>query len=106
MQLIPCSTDQSMSEAATTTDRNGHQVTVGTRVRIVAIHPSVTRDLPTDECEDLASMLGEVFDVHEIDEYGSAWVEKLWRESDGSSRSHSLGLDPHEMEVVCPPSQE
>jgi hypothetical protein len=83
-----------------TTDRHGHPVTVGMRVRVTGIDPSVTRDLPGAEGQDVASMLGEVFEVYEIDERGAAWVEKQWPQSDGASRSHSLALDPREMEVV------
>jgi len=52
------------------TDRNGVPVTVGTRVRVLAITPSLERDLPADEWQDLKTMVGEVFEVYEIDEYG------------------------------------
>ncbi len=45
-------------------------------------------------------MIGEVFEVYEIDEWGSAWVEKSWRTDGQESRSHSLALDALEMEVV------
>jgi hypothetical protein len=41
-----------------------------------------------------------VFEVYEIDEYGTAWVEKSWGEGNGQSRSHHLSLDSDEMEVV------
>jgi len=45
-------------------------------------------------------MVGEVFEVYEIDEHGGAWIEKWWRDGDDVSHSHSLALAPHEMEVV------
>jgi hypothetical protein len=46
-------------------------------------------------------MVGEVFEVYEIDEYGAAWVEKAWlNESGDYSHGDSLALDAHEMEVV------
>jgi hypothetical protein len=80
-------------------DRNGRPVTVGTRVRVLDI-ARFTAGLPSDECAEIATMLGEVFEVYEIDEYGSAWVEKLWDDGGGKSQSHSLALDSHEMEVV------
>jgi hypothetical protein len=44
-------------------------------------------------------MVGEVFEVYEIDEHGAAWVEKVWNDPNGQ-RSHSLALDAHEMEVA------
>jgi hypothetical protein len=75
-------------------------VTVGTKVRVLGISDSLRRDLPAEEWRDLKTMVGEVFEVYEIDEYGAAWVEKWWHDSDGQSHSHSLALDSHEMEVV------
>lgn len=45
-------------------------------------------------------MEGEVLEVYEIDEWGSAWVEKSWRTHDGTPVSHSLGLGPGQMEAV------
>ena len=83
-----------------TFDRHGFSVTVGTRVRVLEIAPSVKRDLPADERQELETMVGEVFEVYEIDGHGGAWVEKWWRDGDDVSHSHSLALAPHEMEVV------
>ena len=81
-------------------DRNGQSVEIGTKVRVLEVADSVMRDLPPQERRDLMSMVGEVFEVYEIDQYGSAWVEKTWHAGDGEYRSHSLGLSAHEMEVV------
>ena len=49
-------------------------------------------------------MLGEVFTVYEVDRWGQAWVEKWWREGEEHSTSHSLGLDPADMEVEHEPA--
>ena len=47
------------------------------------------------------SMIGEVFEVYEIDEYGSPWVGKGWNSENGETyRGHHLALEPAEMEVV------
>jgi hypothetical protein len=81
-------------------DCNGRPVSVGTRVRVLKIASSLERDLPLDERADLHSMVGEVFQIDEIDEYGSAWIEKTWREDNGQSRSHRLSLDSDKMEAV------
>ena len=62
-------------------DRNGTPVHVGTRVRLLKLAAFLERDLPADEWQRLQTMVGEVFEVYEIDEYGSAWVEKWWHES-------------------------
>jgi hypothetical protein len=57
--------------------------------------------LPHDEIEDVRSMIGEVFEVYEIDEYGSPWVEKSWHfPEDDKYKSHSIALDSNEMELV------
>ena len=64
-----------------------------------SIAASLKRDLAADERADLESMVGETFEVYEIDEYGSAWMEKVWTQP-GGLRTHSLALASHEMEVV------
>jgi hypothetical protein len=45
-------------------------------------------------------MLGEVFEVAELDAYGRVEVEKWWSRGGGVSHSHTLWLDSHEMERV------
>jgi hypothetical protein len=77
-------------------------VTVGSQVRLLALPMFLKPDLPAEEWAALESMLDEVFQVIEIDEYGRAEVEKSWDCGDGVSRSHSLWLDAHEMERVGP----
>ena len=57
--------------------------------------------LPPDEAAEIQSMKDATFPVYEIDEWGSAWVEKLWNAANGESSSHSLALAPSEMEVVA-----
>ncbi|MEO5824107.1 MAG: hypothetical protein ABIT71_26670 [Vicinamibacteraceae bacterium] len=64
---------------------------------MLTIPESVMQPLTPEDRADLSSMLGEVFEVYEIDEWGQAWVRKSWP---GSHRYHSLGLDAHEMERV------
>jgi hypothetical protein len=77
-------------------------VTVGSRVRVLGIPPSWERTLPPDEWADLQTMVGEVFDVYEIDQWQQAWVTKGWDDGDGVGHCHSIGLDPREMERVDP----
>jgi hypothetical protein len=89
------------AEEETAEDINGKAVYVGTRVRVLKISESVLAELPESEAECARSMEGEVFEVYEIDEWGGAWVEKMWRTDDGIATSHSLGLGPNQMEVVA-----
>ena len=43
-------------------------------------------------------MIGEVFEVEEIDAHGHPWVHKRWpNEDEGTCLSHSVALEPQEM---------
>jgi hypothetical protein len=54
--------------------------------------------LPAEEQKQVATMVGEVFEVYEI-EGQVAWIEKVWRTSDGEE-SHALALTTDEMELA------
>jgi hypothetical protein len=84
----------------TTADRNGRPVSVGTRVRVISVPHTVLEDLDPTERWRVASMVGETFEVYDVDAWGGAWVEKWWHESQDKATSHSLGLNPSEIEVV------
>lgn len=81
-------------------DRNGNEVKVGSLVRVISIDSSLTDVLPAEEASDVNSMLNEVLEVYEVDEYGCAWVEKWWDRGGGRIESHSLSLSSSEMELV------
>ena len=75
---------------------------IGSRVRLLSLSGQWLDDIAPDEREAVLSMIGEVFEVEEIDEYGHPWVTKSWPESDGQKyRSHSIAADPHEIELVA-----
>ena len=46
------------------------------------------------------TMVGGVFEVTEIDEYGWPWVEKWFESGDEGRICHSIALEPREMELV------
>lgn len=82
-------------------DRNGHLVGVGALVRLVGLSGSWLDELPHDEKSDVLSMIGEVFQIEEIDEHGHPWIRKSWPdEVEGKCHSHSIALEPQEMELV------
>lgn len=83
-----------------TIDKYGNDVEVGFKVRVIGIDPSITANLSEDEARDVWSMLNEVLEIYEIDEFGCAWVEKWWDRGNGHTESHSLSLSPSEMELV------
>ena len=84
-----------------TTDRDGQTVLVGTRVRVIIVRESLLGRLEPDERKHVESMIGETFEVYEVDEWGGAWVKKWWHHDGGRSMSHSLGLRPDEMQVAA-----
>ena len=82
-------------------DRHRKVVAVGSLVRIVNLSGDWFDRLSPDERIDVESMIGEVFTVEEIDEHGHPWVRKVWlNELEGTSHSHSVALEPGEMESV------
>lgn len=82
-------------------DCNGQPIRVGVRVRIVGLSGRWLDELPADEKRDVSSMIGEVFEVEEIDEHGHPWVRKSWpNEEQGRCHSHSIALESQEMVLV------
>ncbi len=72
-------------------DTNGNIVQVGARVRVLSLSGKWLDKLPGAEKDEVLSMIGDVFEVEEIDKYGQPWVRK---------RSDSVALASCEMEVV------
>ncbi len=82
-------------------DINSNPVAVGSMVRLLSLSGQWLEDLPAEEKSDVMSMIGEIFVVEEIDEYGHPWVRKSWpNEAEGKCHSHSVALEQNEMEVV------
>jgi hypothetical protein len=76
-------------------------VILGAKVRLLKLGDWVRQRLPADEIAELETMVGDVFEVWLIDEYDVAWIEKQWFRPNGSlSHSHTLALDPDEMELA------
>ena len=82
-------------------DRNGSEVNLGTKVRLLSLSGQWIDELPAEEKPLVLSMIGEVFIIEEIDDYGQPWIRKLWLDAKNSScQSHSIALEPYEMEVI------
>jgi len=80
-------------------DKNGAEVRVGDLVRVVEIPRGIVL-FEDEERQCVDSMLGEVFEIEDIDQWGCAEVTKWWELGEGMSKSHSLNLSAHEMELV------
>jgi len=73
-------------------DKHGKIIEVGDFVRVVNIDRTMRASLQAEEKVKIKSMLNEVFQVYEIDEYEQAWIEKQWEKNSENLESHSLGL--------------
>jgi len=89
-----------MGEILEAKDCVGRSVRVGSRVRVVALSPEFMDSLPDDERPLVSEMIGQVFEVDEIDEFGRAWVTKMWDRGDGTFDGHGIALSPSETELV------
>ncbi|WP_374347234.1 hypothetical protein [Chitinimonas sp.] len=82
-------------------DCKGIELGIGSRIRLLSLSGRWLEELPNDEIADVRSMIGELFVVEEIDEYGQPWIHKSWMSPvDGICRGHSIALEPHEAECV------
>ena len=74
---------------------------VGARVRLLGLSGRWLEEIPPEEKQDVLSMIGQVFEIEEIDGYGSPWIRRSWpNEEEGKCHSHSIALESNEMEVV------
>ena len=84
----------------TTKDKSGESLRVGDSIRLLSLDLSMFAYSTEEEKEDIISMVGETFEIEEIDENGDAWITKLWERDNLEFESHSLRLAPAEMERV------
>ena len=85
-------------------DLYGKEFKVGTRVRLLHhVYGEWFDCLPEDEKSDLESMLGEIFEITEINKSGYASIEKWWggeKENCVHSMGHSISVEGKQIEVV------
>ncbi|MDY0013355.1 MAG: hypothetical protein RBS40_10750 [Rhodocyclaceae bacterium] len=79
-------------------DKHGQSVTIGDRVRVLAVSPGP--ELEDDEREMIEFMVGSLCEVERIDSHGRAWVSMWWNCGEGNAVT-SVGLAAHEMERVA-----
>lgn len=80
-------------------DVNGHPIEEGNIVSIVSVSPNLLEGQTDAEAYDPQSMLGEHFEVEEIDG-GRVWISKWWEREDGGKQLHSLSFAANEIEFV------
>ena len=79
-------------------DCHGKPVAVGDIVRIVALNADFIADFPGDEQPLIQSMVGQLFKIYGIDEFGQPWVSKEFHDERGQPQTHIIALDPEDME--------
>ena len=79
-------------------DIDGAKVYVGDTVKVLEIDPAIKPE--PDELERVMSMLGEEFEVEEIDEYGCAWVTKWWPITESEIDANGISLSSNQMKLV------
>jgi hypothetical protein len=89
-----------MESEKATKDHTGNPIRVGDSIRLLTLELSMFAASTDEEKEDIGSMIGETFEIEEIDENGDAWITKWWERGDGELESHSLRIVPAEMERV------
>ncbi len=89
-----------MTDAAGPIDVTGRPVRVGDVVRVLKIADFLARELPADEFSQLQSMVGQLFPITRIDEWGGAWVEMASGQEPDDAMTHQLMLSADEMELV------
>jgi hypothetical protein len=82
-------------------DCNDIELGTGSRVRLLSLSGQWLNELPPDEIADVKSMIGKLFVIEEVDNYGQPWIRKSWIDSiEGTCHGHSIALEPHEAKCV------
>ena len=87
-------------------DKHGSVVTVGDRVRLLDIRPSILARLTGNERGDVSSMLGQILEVFDVYDDGQVWVWLSWDRGDGKIETHSIAVDPSAIELVKRPDED
>jgi hypothetical protein len=82
------------------TDKNGRPVAIGDIVRIVKLSQDFIENFPEQDRVLIETMIGQLFKIYGIDEFGQPWVSKEFHDEDGKLQSHIIALDPDEMERI------
>lgn len=81
-------------------DINNKEIKEGDYVKVLTIDPSNFSNLNEQELSEVMSLVGEILEVYEIDNYGGAWVSKEWQTSETEIMSHSISLNKNEMLLI------
>lgn len=83
-----------------TVDINSQPVRVGSKVKVLNISSETISSLLKEEVPFVKSMIKDILEIDEIDEFACAWVEKLWQIENGECITHSISLESNHMELI------
>jgi len=89
-----------MTRQAKIRDRNGEVVCVGDRVQYLFAEGQWFENLPPEEKVRVESMIGQTFEIIEVDEYGVPWIVCEWEDEPGEYEAHKIALDGPDMVLV------
>ena len=81
-------------------DCNGNAVFTGDKIKLLKLSESLLSEIPEEEAMILESMIGKIFQIDEIDEFGNTWVNLCVYHGKGMNECHSYNLDSGEMELI------
>jgi hypothetical protein len=81
-------------------DRDGNPVSVGARVRILRLSDQWFEELPDGARDGIAGMIGQTFEVAEVDEFGRTWIHEPRADGVDDRFFRSISLSADEMLVV------
>lgn len=90
-----------MKQLAQVKDINGQVVGLGDKVKYLCAEGAWFERLPVTEKSRILEMVGKVYVINEVDEYGAPWIEAEWEYAPGYIEIHRISLASHEMVVVA-----
>ncbi len=88
-----------MKNIKATQDIDGNEIHIGDYVEVLEIDKAIDHNLPEEERAQVFSMVGEIFEVEEIDEFGCAWITKWFPTKDQTHFAHGIALEKHQMRL-------
>jgi hypothetical protein len=86
----------------TIVDCKGRPVKLGDLVRITQLPPAYLAKVEPADRVALTAMIGKVYIVDDIDDFGQAWVTEMRDNGDGTHDGTGVGLASDEMELIDP----
>jgi len=88
-----------MNKTVFVLDIDDKEVRIGDSVEVLEIDEVISRRLNKVEKRQVFSMVGNVLEVEDIDEFGCVWVSKEFPTNDQTHFSHGIALEKNQMRL-------